>query len=87
MEGAHKKLAVIAKRCPHLLAEARGGQPVGAALYQIPPARDIPAGRRNAAAWIFDQRTRHQIGSPADRFIFLNKFPIAVIHHDKAVRR
>ena len=41
---------------PHLLAHARGGEPVGAQLHQISPACYVTAGAGNAAAGVLDER-------------------------------
>ena len=86
MEQAHIERAVLAERRPHFTAKARGRHPVGAELDQICAPRDIAARRRNAAARIFNERARDQIGAHGKRLTFLHKLTIAVIHHHDHIR-
>ena len=46
---------------------------------------NITADRCQAAAGIFDQGADYHIGSEITRFVFLYKFPVTVIYHDKDV--
>ena len=78
--------AVLSHRAAALAADARRGQFVRGVLHQIRTARDIAAGRGQAAARVFDQRAGNQIRADLGRLDLLDKLAIAVVHQDCSLR-
>ena len=75
-EGAHQPEVGA-----HLLPEARGGEPVGAAVHAGLCAADVSADGGESAAWIFNERAHHHIRPHIRGLLTLHKLPVAVVHH------
>ena len=69
-----------------VLAEARRAEPVETPVHAGPRARNIPAGGRNAAARVLDERPDDHVRTHIGGFDSLGEFSIAVVDHDEDVR-
>ena len=70
----------------HLLAQARGGEPVGAPVHALLGAADVAADGGKAAAGVFDEAAHHHVGPQIRRAPGLHELAVAVVHHDFHVR-
>ncbi len=70
----------------HLLAQARGGEPVGAPVHALLGAADIAADGGKSAAGVLDEAAHHHVGAQVRGLDGLHELAVAVVHHDLHVR-
>ena len=70
----------------HLIPETGDGELVRAALDKIFSAADVGAGRCESAAGILDERAGGDVCAKLDRFLFVCKFTVAVVHEADGLR-
>lgn len=85
-EQSLEKRAIAGSIGTHFSSQSGRSQLLCTAVHQIRPAADISAGRRHAAAGIFNQRTGRDIRTELDRLFPAGKFSIAVIHETDRFR-
>ena len=81
-EEALVQLAHQAEVGAHLLTQAGGGEPVGAAVDALAGAGDVAAGGGQTAAGILDQAAHNHIGTHVAGLNGFHKLAVAVIYHD-----
>ena len=69
-----------------VLAEARRAEPVETPVHAGLCPRDIPAGGRDAAARVLDERSDDHVSTDIRGFDGLRELTVAVVHHDEDVR-
>ena len=85
-EEALEQVLHEAQICAHLLSQAGGGEPVGAAGDALGSAADIAADGGQAAAGVLDERTDDHVRAHVRRLHGLYEFAVAVVHHDGYIR-
>src|SRR5699024_3143763 len=66
---------------PHLLAQARGGEAVGAPVHAGPGAADVPADGGQPAAGVFDETAYSHVRPHVGGLDDIHKLTVAVVHH------
>ena len=85
-EEAFKERTIGSGVGAHLVPEAGDGELVCAALDEVFSAADVGAGRCESAAGILDERAGSDVCAKLDRFLFVCKFAVAVIHEANGLR-
>ena len=70
----------------HLVPKTGDGELVCAALDEVFSAADVGTGRCESAAGILDERACGDVCAKLDRFLFVCKFTVAVIHETNGLR-
>ena len=85
-EEAFKERTIGSCVGTHLVPEAGDSELVRAALDEVFSAADVGAGRCESAAGILDERAGGDVCAKLDRFLFVCKFAVAVIHEANGLR-
>ena len=85
-EEAFKERTIGSCVGAHLVPEAGDSELVRAALDEVFSAADVGTGRCESAAGILDERAGSDICAKLDRFLFVCKFAVAVIHEANGLR-
>ena len=85
-EEAFKERTIGSGVGAHLVPKAGDGELVCAALDEVFSAADVGAGRCESAAGILDKGAGGDVCAELDRFLFVCKFAVAVIHEANGLR-
>ncbi|CAN4044771.1 Peptidase propeptide and YPEB domain, partial [Dysosmobacter welbionis] len=70
----------------HLLAQSRGGEPVGTPVHALLGAADVAADGGKSSAGVLDEAAYHHVGPQVRGLDGLHELAVAVVHHDFHVR-
>ena len=85
-EEAFKERTIGSCVGAHLVPEAGDSELVRAAFDEVFSAADVGTGRCESAAGILDERAGGDVCTKLDRFLFVCKFAVAVIHEANGLR-
>ena len=85
-EEAFKERTIGSRVGAHLVPKARDSELMRAALYEIFSAADVSTGRCKSAAGILDKGAGGDVCAELDRFFFVGKFAVAVVHEADGLR-